>query len=778
MTTCGDQDSGKKQLIVTKHSDIYWEDENWHCPLCDSIVTNIDRSNIRPELYLQEWHDTFLDENYFDEKICNISDEELFAAIDLSQPNLKSLKNLVGKEMFDTAALEFGRIYRTKSDEFRMYSYPEFPDKPFITLNQFLSDAEKPSEKKNEIIKRAREASDPQKGFTIAGVLFGDEIDFNRDVKPGWKYGAVNFSYGRDLLYAYMLTNDSYYLQSLETIFNQLYDYRDKMSMESKYNPLWNELGLAGRVRSLIDMYRLVGLQLSAETQKNCLKFILGQTRWLYEALVQNPFHSYNWQTANATSVGYAALVFPEFKESKQWLEASEKYMRMHFEQTLLEDGGHIERSVSYANYVFSMFYRYILMMDYFKGDKSWDEQYMVKLERLTEFTMLTHSPLGTSCPFNDARRDKDKFVDYFMEMADFFHRGDFLTPVLLHVPSRQLENLSVKPRIPSALSLNFPQSEYAVMRSSWNSDAYFFIMNYGPFRNHAHVDALDFELYANGVPIAVDAGIGAGAYEDPIHVSWYKHPNSHNMVVVNDAFLNKRKAGGKDVTWISQHKTDYFAATHEGYKAINGAVQRRHVAFIKNRYWIIFDQTWADQPDLPLTWNLHSPLHFNKIPNGFESRERVGAVLLSAGDSLATTEIRQGMANLTGFSAEPDHREIDWLIFKKQTSAEPAKNEFAVLVLPKTEDGELPLFKKINTPDEEVRFYKLNTNGAEEWIIFSDGKNHTYNHLIEGDFRFGWFKILDGKIKAVSVGDLTRLNITDVMSLTLSQRNNYENEF
>jgi len=57
--------------------------------------------------------------------------------------------------------------------------------------------------------------------------------------------------------------------------------------------------------------------------------------------------------------------------------------------------------------------------------------------------------------------------------------------------------------------SVNLPQSEFAVMRSNWTRNAMMLIINYGAAANHTHEDIMDFELYANGAALAVDAGLG-----------------------------------------------------------------------------------------------------------------------------------------------------------------------------------------------------------------------------------------------------------------------------
>ena len=43
--------------VITRYSDIYQQDGQWYCPLCNQPVKNGDRSKIDPALYLSEWHD-------------------------------------------------------------------------------------------------------------------------------------------------------------------------------------------------------------------------------------------------------------------------------------------------------------------------------------------------------------------------------------------------------------------------------------------------------------------------------------------------------------------------------------------------------------------------------------------------------------------------------------------------------------------------------------------------------------------------------------------------
>ncbi|MBN1353010.1 hypothetical protein JXJ21_26705, partial [candidate division KSB1 bacterium] len=139
---------------------------------------------------------------------------------------------------------------------------------------------------------------------------------------------------------------------------------------------------------------------------------------------------------------------------------------------------------------------------------------------------------------------------------------------------------------------------------------------------------------------------------------------------------------------------------------------------------------------------------------------------------------IEKGIADLNGIENEPDHREIDWLIFEKQSSANSNRNEFAVLVYPVKNESTQIHFDRIKHDDDSVHGFRITNDRCEDWIFISDGTEKRFNESIKGDFKFGWFSFFDGKIKSVSIGGLTKLDIEELLSLTLSQRNNYENAF
>ena len=168
---------------------------------------------------------------------------------------------------------------------------------------------------------------------------------------------------------------------------------------------------------------------------------------------------------------------------------------------------------------------------------------------------------------------------------------------------------------MPSGTSIDFRPSGFAVMRTDWSRESPYLVINYGEYGGgHSHPDVLSFELFAYGNALAVDAGIGV-SYDDPLHRPWYKTSMAHNMLVIDDANLDRRIAVGERPVWSHQEGMDYFAAEHQGYRAL-GVRHRRHFLFMKpagpvpeaNPYFLIFDAFSSDAQPRKASFLLHSP--------------------------------------------------------------------------------------------------------------------------------------------------------------------------
>ena len=77
-------------------------------------------------------------------------------------------------------------------------------------------------------------------------------------------------------------------------------------------------------------------------------------------------------------------------------------------------------------------------------------------------------------------------------------------------------------------------------------------------------------------------------------------------MVVVNDENMERQDIFGENVIWNSLGSLEYFAAEHRGY-ATFGVQHRRNIAFVKSRYWVVFDRLHCENEGDMLSWYFHS---------------------------------------------------------------------------------------------------------------------------------------------------------------------------
>jgi hypothetical protein len=769
---------------IKLQSTVYQVGEKWLCPLCRQEVPHGSRAGWDHKLALSEWHDVLIERSYFEKKIRYITDEELVNS--LAVPSIDGdLRKALAARRYARVSDLLHRYVAGKRDNGRLSTYDPQNKKFFITTEEFLSEVRRDTARRQAIVRSEEQIFTPAKGFTLYGVPWGKKIDFNHSYPNVSKYGVHYLSFLDNLIADFLVRRDPATAAAFESLFNQWYDQLDSIRGEdvpnqiTVYDVVWYELGLANRTQRLIDAHRVFARYVSPETNKKLLKIILGSSRWLDQCLAKTPFHPYNWQTHTAMTLSYAALVYPEFRESDSWLERGRKRMVQHLENDIKDDGGYIERTPSYAEYMFTVFYRYMMMLQYFKNDPSLKDAYLGRLEKYIEFFVLTNTPVGVNTPFNDAGRGKG-LVRMFKEMGEFFNRSDFIGAVRHEFSPEEISSMPFKITLPATTSVDFPNSQFVVMRDSWDPESYFLILNYGEWQNHSHYDHLDFEIYANGIPVALDAGIGKLGYLDSMHVSWYKHPLSHNMVTINQAVPEKMNMRGYDKVWSPMARTDVFAATHDGYLKYQKAKHRRHVIFAKKLYWLIVDDVVTTGRNQDMEFNFHTPSTMVELPDGFISRGEKGFLIKQDWrDAQNFQRIRSaGSADLKGLPNEPSHREIDWLIFRKGLSGNPGVDRMVTLIYPfassKGIDPTKIAVERVDAPGDSALVCRVTTPEGQDLIIISDGSYRTFIDGIEGDFLYARISMTD-KVEYAGFTGVSRYKIRGLEPQAFEGRRDHE---
>jgi hypothetical protein len=343
---------------------------------------------------------------------------------------------------------------------------------------------------------------------------------------------------------------------------------------------------------------------------------------------------------------------------------------------------------------------------------------------------------------------------------VDLFNRRDMLwvkenivlppAPPTIQPATNQLTRDRDKPKQRSTF---FPSSGFTIMRSDWSRDARYMMINHGPSGGgHSHEDALSFEMNAYGTAMAIDAGIGL-TYDDPHHANWYRQAKSHNVLLVDEKNSNREEAAGREVVWTSLSHIDYWAATHYGYRASLGVTHRRHIAFIKPNYFVIYDVVDSTRGDHALSWNLHTTLNLapdQRNPNS----NGPGMLILPSSDEWKVGR-SNGIADTRAIKGFPTtHAVIDWLKYDGLLK-QAAPTTFAVALYPYPSSTPSATFSPV-TKNARSSHFTLETSDGTDHLLFGDIDSNGIS------FRgvFAHLRVVKNKVVSASIAQGTQLSL------------------
>tara|TARA_B100001123_G_scaffold441681_1_gene583449 strand:- start:884 stop:1846 length:963 start_codon:yes stop_codon:yes gene_type:complete len=320
--------------------------------------------------------------------------------------------------------------------------------------------------------------------------------------------------------------------------------------------------------------------------------------------------------------------------------------------------------------------------MEEFGGHQDKVARMRPPLERSLTHWMYLMSPMGTQPAVNDGGRGRFDY-NLFVDGGRSFNRPDFLWT------AKNLLGATVDDFVepPSATSMDFRPSGFAVMRQDWTRDSAYLVINYGPWGGgHSHADIMSFELFAYGEAMAVDAGIGV-SYDDPNHRPWYVTSKAHNMMVFGDQNLDRREAVGVNPIWGTGDNMDYFSAEHHGYEYM-GISHRRHFVFVKPNssvpdafpYFLVFDVFSSAKEPWKASFVLHSPMPSLGRGAGHFANDSAGLLVITPVAIEANSGT--GLANLGGVSS-PGRRPIEWLSLDQLTVGQGMVDDLPVVLFP-----------------------------------------------------------------------------------------------
>ena len=626
-------------------------------------------------------HSLLSNADYVEHQIKAISDADLFGALQLDQPALGSTEAAARREDYAQAYRAWGSYWDSKQQpKYATQTYHLLTDTEMLMGYEDVRAYASHSKEENDTV-MARASLILKNIFRPWGdvvVDFGQKVDFNREVGQSGKYGFHYWGWSKALILAYVNSGDQRYLAKFDELFHQWYEQRNSITRGfPELDVVYYELGLGVRNRMFIEYYFLPYAQRSLLTHERMLKTILAAGRWLYQLEQWEGYRSGNWQIHGSYMLAQLAMVFPEFKDSKEWLKLALQRLEEHLQQDFFEDGGHSERAPRNYTQATYLSYRnlyYLLSVYHVREDL--EQEIRQRMGNTIDWWIAMLAPTGEIPSINDSHRGL--FPAFILQDGAEFYKKPYVYGVLNNLFGISTNAASLT--LPPFVSRHMPASGFTVMRSDWTPSALYLNVNYGKWNGpHTHSDMLDFEVYAYGKAFAVDAGIDL-TYDDPLYIPWYKSSQAHNMVTVNGRNMERESVEGENIKWSSNSLLEYFSGEHRGYQR-SGVRHRRQILFVNHRYWVILDDLKCEKGGDTLSWYFHTPTSLVRDGHEYYSTGQPGMLIypLAGGGSPRTgTSMASSTSDLTPGKTE----QINWIAFD-QISKAASTMKYNVLLFP-----------------------------------------------------------------------------------------------
>jgi Heparinase II/III N-terminus/Heparinase II/III-like protein len=693
-----------------------------------------------------QWADSsrLRDSVYVLHSIKDISDEELFAAMDLSAPAYLPVRAAAEKKNYRNAYAHWGELSLPRPHYLSKAYHLLIDTETLVSYDAMKAYMRANPDERDTVITRSNEILRNIIHTWGSNVIdFGDSVDFNREIGQSGKYGFHYWRWGHPLNTAYLITGDTAYIRKFDALFNRWYAYRNRITGGFQHlDVVYYELGLGIRNRVFLEFYLLDDPHRTPETHEHMLKTMLGAGRWLYQLQRWEGYRPGNWQIHGSYMLTQIALAFPEFRESKEWLKMGLQRLEEHMHEDFLADGGHSERSPRNYTLATYMSYRnlYYLLTAY-HADEPMAEEIRATMGKTIDWWLAMLAPTGEIPSFNDSWRGLFP-VEVLEDGAAFYHKPEVYGVI------RSLFGVSHSgdTTYPSFVSRHMPASGFTIMRTDWTRNALTMTLSYGPFSGfHTHADVLGFEMYAYGRAMAVDAGLGM-TDDDTLYVPWYQSSRAHNMVIVNETNIDRRHTEGKNIVYEETPRMAYFSGEHDGYASLGVHLQRR-VAFVKPSYWFMVDEITGHRSNDTLSWYLHSPTTLRPGGNGYRSVSAPGLIIMPASNRLTTRTGSGWSASTTDYTPGATQL-INWIAYDQITGAD-SLYRFPVLLYPFRNTS-----PHVTVSAVSADCYEVTLGDTTDTLLFPRGFAHVHGFSTDGDFLL--IRSVNGTPRSFSVANAT----------------------
>lgn len=512
-----------------------------------------------------------------------LSDEEFFSMLQLDLPGLEKVAEAVRSADYARARHEFAEYLRTRTKPhwyFDPHSRPRHEKRP-----EGVDTTEA-----DRILRRE---------LPSVGVYhkFEGEIDWNLNPinYKEWPWQLNRHAFWVTLGRAYWATGEEKYAQ--EFVY-QMTDWvaKNPVPVNTSGNETYTWRTIEQGIRCSTSWPEAFFLFLTSPSFNDDAMVTMVKSFVEHARQLMRWHTGGNWLTMEANGLMHVGVLFPEFKEASDWRSTAMERLYAELDRQVYPDGAQIELTTGYHQVSLLNFLRAYDIARI--NDFAVPPDYIAKLEKMYNYNLAVCMPDGTLPDLNDGGR-----VNVRSSLARAFelypYRKDF----------QWIATSGKEGEVPQFTSVALPFAGQLIMRSGWDKNALYLMMDAGPYGyGHQHEDALSIVVHAYGRYHVVDPG--NYAYDSSQWRRYVLSTRAHNTIMVDSKEqhrANKSREGyvvSKPLPnkWASDPGYDYAAGIYDkGYGDQNEVQVKhaRHIFFVKPQYWIICDfMTPADDAE------------------------------------------------------------------------------------------------------------------------------------------------------------------------------------
>ena len=435
--------------------------------------------------------------------------------------------------------------------------------------------------------------------------------DANSDVKVPWEISRYHHLI--PLAKAFRLTRDKKYVEKI---------IKD-IDLWMEQNPFMRSVNWTSPMEAAIRAINWLWClsicgnwnDLPGDFQKRVARTLFHDGMYIFKNLEKNSSgYSTNHYLANLAGLIYLGHCFNDSEFGREWLDFGRQEMFREIRIQFFPTGPHYELSTSYHRLTTELVLSSIIHLKKLNFDIPSDISY--RLQNAVEYVASYSRQDGSVPCVGDADDGRVHIMGKYYHWPRNDHRyllglGHALfgnsqwaqkDPELYEEAAVLLDDITAfalaKESGDRLESKIYPDAGIAILKAN-ESSIFIKTSNRGLYESsggHTHNDILSFDLFLNGVPVMVDAGVGqySGNVDER---NLFRSTLMHNTVMIDNIEINSFQEGlrglwsnggeanAKGLNWRLNKNGDFIRISHEGYKRLRDPViHQREFEFDKRR--------------------------------------------------------------------------------------------------------------------------------------------------------------------------------------------------